>query len=171
MQKKEMGKALSWESPIANDGSIFTLLPEDTECDFEVTELQKTRDNKRNCPCAKVKLSLNSDVGRTTVTENLSLHTDLEWKLAQFFTALGMRKHGESLVPDWNRVPGKRGRCTVSVGDPWTGDDGKVRQSNHVKRFLEPDDVHPSAAEPEPPAAPEPPAEPAAEAKDDIRFD
>lgn len=64
------------------------------------------------------------------------LHTSCEWKLCEFFTAIGQRKHGEKLMPRWNEVPGAQGRCRVSV-ETFRRKDGSEGQANRVKAFLE----------------------------------
>ena len=43
--------------------------------------------------------------------ENIGLHTDLMWKLTEFFTAIGQHKHGDTgkFVPNWAKVDGSEG--------------------------------------------------------------
>ena len=91
-------------------------------------------------PCNKAILTLGIDSpqGHASVTCNLFLYDRYEWKLCQFFTSIGARKHGERLRMNWNQVLGARGRCKVTVR-PYTGNDGKERQANDIDRFLEPE--------------------------------
>jgi hypothetical protein len=60
-----------------------------------------------------------------------------EWKLCEFFTALGIRRHGERLKMRWD-IEGMSGRATVTV-DEYTGRDGDKRQSNKIKKYLDPE--------------------------------
>ena len=71
------------------------------------------------------------------MTHNLFLNRKCEWKLCQFFIAIGARKHGEAFRMDWNKVRGAKGRCKVGVRT-WTGSDGNEHESNEITSFLEP---------------------------------
>lgn len=137
MPEKDEGRALEWDDAIENDGEDFSLLPEGSEVVFVVTKLEKGQSQKLNCPMAIVTLKCAGDAGRTIVTENLILHSSCEWKLCQFFTAIGQRKHGEKLVPRWNEVPGATGNARLTI-EKWTNRHGVVKESNKVKNFLNP---------------------------------
>ena len=90
----------------------------------------------------------------TTVTENLPLHTKMEWKLCQFFTSVGLRKSGERLQMDWPRVIGARGWCRLNI-NRWTGKrDGREMENNRVDKFLAPDEAPAAQAMPAQAAAP-----------------
>lgn len=71
---------------------------------------------------------------------NLFLHSKFEWKLCQFFVAIGQRKHGEVMRMNWGTVPGSGGICHVGVRK-WTGNDGKERESNEITEFYDPEDA------------------------------
>lgn len=134
----ENGRALGWDEPIEDDGQELELLPDGTECDFTVSEMAKATSAKLGCPMAKLKLLCTAADGRkTVVSENLVLHTRSEWRLCQFFSAIGQRRHGEKLVPKWNQVPGAHGRCRLSV-ETFTKRDGGEGRSNKVDRYLLP---------------------------------
>ena len=138
MSEKEAtaGKPLSWDDEIENDGNGFTLLPEGQECDFVVTKLEKGKSAALNAPMAILTVEASCELGSVSMRENLVLHTKMEWKICQFFTAIGQRKHGEKLRPDWSKVEGATGRCRLTV-DTWTGRNGEAMKSNKVKEFLE----------------------------------
>ena len=68
------------------------------------------------------------------------LDDSLEWKLCQFFLAIGDRKHGEALKMNWDAVEGKGGWCEIGHRT-WTGRDGEERESNQVERFIDPQDA------------------------------
>jgi hypothetical protein len=132
-------KALGWDSPVEEDGSQFVTLPDNTECTFQVAKLEKVRTADGKKPMAKLELICTGTKGdgETYVRENLVLSSKAAWKLGEFFRSIGQRKHGQSVVPQWDRVVGASGRCVVTV-DEWTGRDGDKRVSNKVKRYLDP---------------------------------
>lgn len=132
-------KALGWDSPVEEDGNSFTTLPDNTECVFKVEKLEKTHTADGRKPMAKLELICTGTKGEgeSYVRENLVLSSKAAWKLGEFFRAIGQRKHGQSVVPQWDRVVGSSGRCVVTV-DEWTGRDGDKRVNNKVKRYLDP---------------------------------
>lgn len=136
-----MGRELAWDDEIENESVGWVLLPEG-EYDFVVEGFERGRHNgsSKIPPCNKAILTLGIDSpqGHASVTCNLFLYDRYEWKLCQFFTSIGARKHGERLRMNWNQVLGARGRCKVTVR-PYTGNDGKERQANDIDRFLEPE--------------------------------
>lgn len=133
------GQELGWDDEIEKDSS-FVLLPAG-DYDFTVTDFERARHNgsAKLPPCNKavVTLTINSPEGTAAIKHNLFLHTKTEGMLCAFFTAIGQRKHGERLRMNWNTVIGATGRATVSVRD-WTDNNGNTRQSNDIKKFIEP---------------------------------
>ena len=140
------GTALTWNDEIENDGEGFTLLPDKSEGTFTVTTWERGHSHNLGCPMAKLTLRVENEHGATTVYDNIVLHTTCEWKLCQFFTAIGARKHGDRITMDWTKVSGARGRCRVKV-DTFEGRDGKQRDSNKIDAFLDPTDT-PAARKP-----------------------
>lgn len=138
----DTGRELGWNDEIENDGSDFVLLPAG-EYPFRVTGFERARFAPKPgakipaCPTAKLAIEID---GQTTLTHNLYLHTKCEGLLCQFFRAIGARKHGERIVMDWGKVVGASGHCVVDVRD-WTGRAGETKQSNEIKKFLDPEDV------------------------------
>lgn len=133
-------EALDWDSPIENEGQNFTVLPEDTECTYKVLSMEKGHSDRGNCPQAILELELTAvdGSGKTIVRDYLTLNRKSEWKLCEFFISNGQRKHGERIAPNWARVTGCTGRCTVTV-EPWKNNPDRV--SNKVKKYLEPADA------------------------------
>lgn len=99
--------AMSWDDIIENDNE-FTVLPEG-DYDFTIVDLERKRfegsAKMSACPKAEVSIKIydrnNQSVSSTTVKENLLLNRKMEWKLCQFFTSIGLRKHGEPLKMNW----------------------------------------------------------------------
>ena len=128
---------LDWDSPIENDGDERTLLPNGTECKFEVIGIEKMFDDRNSCPLALLRMECEAldGAGKTRIMERLSLSTQFEWKLCAFFRAIGQRVHGEKLIPDW-AIEGATGCCVLEQYE-----DKKGKTWNRVKKYLDPDDV------------------------------
>lgn len=129
--------ALDWTTPIENEGSSFLVLPEGTECTFKVLSMEKGYSERSQCPQAILEMDVTAIDGSGTarVKDYLTLNRKSEWKLCEFFVSNGQRKHGERIAPNWAKVPGCTGRCTVSV-EPWKNNPDKF--NNKIKNYLDP---------------------------------
>lgn len=128
-------QALNWDSQIQND-SQFTLLPEGPY-PFTVKTFERAYHNGSDkipaCPKAVVTLEVDGgSLGTVELRENLFLHSRSEWKLCEFFTAIGQRQHGEQHQPNWQALPGARGMCELGQRT-YNGN-----QYNQVVRYLPP---------------------------------
>ena len=133
-------RAFDWNDIIENDSS-FILLPAGTY-PFTVKSFERGEyaGGDKVPACKKAVLTIEIDggaLGVADITENLFLHSRAEWKLCQFFTAIGQRQHGEKLRMDWTKVPGSRGMAEVEVNN-YKDRDGNPRQNNRIKTYLEP---------------------------------
>lgn len=134
--------AMDWNDTIEHEGE-FTLLAEG-DYDFEVNKFERKRFNgsakMASSPMAAVVIKVfdknDPAKGSTTITENLILNRKMEWKLCQFFTALGLRKHGEPLKMNWAAIIGKTGKCKVYI-DKYTTDKGEERKNNKIEKFYD----------------------------------
>ena len=132
--------ALDWNSTIEKE-SEFELLPEGTY-DFTVAQMERGyfdgSDKMSACPVANLTLEVRDPVNGQSgkVFESLYLHAKSEWRLSQFFTAIGQKKKGEPLVPNWNLVPGSKGRLELSINEYTNKKTGEKRKNNRVSRFL-----------------------------------
>ena len=137
---ENMDRALDWDDEISQENE-FNILPEG-EYDYKVTSFERANyeggDKIPACKKAEIYLYIKAPNGDSTVVkESLLLHTKMEWKLSEFFISIGQKKHGEPLRPKWGEVVGATGRCRLGIRE-WKGSDGVNRQSNQVKKFLEP---------------------------------
>jgi len=141
----ENERVLGWDDEIVNDGSGFEVVPAGTY-PFEIVNLKRGQHQPNPqkpgklppCPKAEVKVRVYPPDGdHVDIDHNLFLHSRCEGMLCAFFLAIGQRKHGEPLRPDWGRVIGARGYCKVTIRD-WTGNDGNKYQSNDIRSFLDP---------------------------------
>lgn len=152
----DMPRELDWDDEIQHDGSPFKVLPEGDYL-FFVTKFERARHSGSEkipaCNKAVLTLSLKGPEGSGTVQANLFLHSKFEWKLCQFFTAIGQRKHGETMRMNWGAVSGATGYCHVGIRK-WTGSDGKEHEGNEIMEFYDPEKA-PAMPSAQPAAAPE----------------
>ena len=135
--------ALSWDSQITKESS-FTLL-DAGEYEFKVVKMERgqyqpsEKSSIRDVsPQAELHIKIfGGEQGNTTVIERLILHTKTEFKISEFFIAIGQKQPGQPLTPNWNYVVGATGRCEIEVNE-YTKKDGNQSKNNRITRFLEP---------------------------------
>lgn len=135
MEKQDY--ALDWDSSIENKNE-YNLMPAGTEVDFTVREIEKGRNVKWNCPMMKIKMECtNPECGKTTVFEQISLHTKAQFFITQFFAAIGLlnRNEKKSIAAMVKDAIGLRGRARLKI-DTWEGKDGNKYSSNKIDRYL-----------------------------------
>jgi len=131
---------MDWDSTIENEGDSFSLLSENTIVEFEVTDFEKARTKKKD-PMAKLSLSLFDGDLFGRCYDNLVLIEAAEWKLCEFFTAIGQRQSGETLKPKWNKVQESKGFAVVGVREYVTDNGrGEKKQANEIKKYLNPEE-------------------------------
>lgn len=131
-------RELGWDDEIEKDGSDFILLPEG-DYDFTVAKFERGRFQGSTkmpaCNQAKLELTVHSpEYGDVVVFHNLFLHTKTEGLLSNFFAGIGQKKKGERLRMNWGTVVGSKGRLKLDV-HKYTGNDGKEKTNNQVKKF------------------------------------
>lgn len=135
--------AMDWDDAVENDGQEFVLLPEG-DYNYTVTAFERGRypggAKLPACPKASLTLRVNTDKGIALVHTDLFLCRSVEWRISAFFRSIGLKKHGERLVMDWNKVIGTRGRAHFKPRS-YTKD-GEERQTNDVDRFYDYDDKY-----------------------------
>lgn len=139
MENQNLEAALDWNSEISKE-SEFELLPEG-EYDFEVESFERGRfdgsEKMSACPQANLTLIVkNAETGKEgKVYDTLFLHSKAEWKLSQFFSAIGQKKKGEPLKMNWNEVPGAKGKLKLIV-NKYTSKNGEQRENNRVSSYI-----------------------------------
>ena len=139
MSENVDSRILDWDSPIEDDGNGFILLPEG-DYDFTVSGFDRGQHNGSAnipaCPKANLMLSIDSPDGVAQIKQELYLCGKMEWKIAQFFRSLGMKKHGERLIPKWDQVLGASGRAHITQRE-YVGNDGTPRKANNLAYFID----------------------------------
>lgn len=136
------GYELGWDSEIENEGTPF-VLAEPGDYNFTVTGMERARfaGSEKMPACNQAKLTLRLEMPDGTecnVNHNLFLHSKTEWKLCEFFTAIGQRQKGQRIAPNWNNLIGAKGRCQITKR-AYRGKDGSEKWTNDVVKFYEPD--------------------------------
>jgi hypothetical protein len=133
---------LNWDDEISNDGSESKLI-EPGIYYFKIKNLEKTVSTgakTAGAPMAVIEVRVEHDEGEYyDIKEKIVLVKTLEWKLCQFFTAIGQRKKGETLHPRWNAVIGSKGHCEVFI-DTYKKKDGTEGKACKIARFLDPEE-------------------------------
>lgn len=142
-------EALGWDSTIENEGtdtSLYRLLPEG-KYPFTVKRFERAQYNGSEkmppCPEADLTILVHDKDGDVEVKDRLFLTKKTEWKLSQFFIAIGQKKHGEPLKMDWMKVPGATGMLELNHRKG-TGNYAD-KEYNQIKKYLEPGEKAASA--------------------------
>ncbi len=136
-------RELDWDSEIVNEEIELPHLP-DGDYPFQIVSLEKARHQPRMDdrgqqvgklpPCNKailtVRVTDRMNGVSVDIRHNLFLHSSMEWRLCEFFAAIGMRQKGEALRMDWNRVVGTTGLCKVKKQERRDG-----RAASEIDRF------------------------------------
>lgn len=147
------GRAYDWnegEIPEPKEGSEFTLL-EPGEYTFRVHHYERGNFPGTDKTPACYKAILFLDIAGVTVKDDMILHSNFDWKMCQFFKAIGDRKSGEALRMNWDKIAGKTGRCKIKHRADKKKPDIAY---NEVDRYIDPADAPTTAPAPAPSAAP-----------------
>ena len=153
---------MGWDDVIGKDTPDFVMVPAG-DYFFTVTNFERARHNgsEKLPPCNKAVLTVRLDIpeeqGACVFKHNLFLSRKTEGILCEFFTAIGQRRHGETISMDWGRVVGSRGRCRVGIRK-YMGKDGREYEQNEIQRFYDPVEEQPQASAPAAPQGYAPPA-------------
>lgn len=130
---------LDWDSELTKDGNEHIVLPEG-DYPFTVTGFDRGRypggPKVPACNKATITLKIDTKDGAAFVTESLLLVRSLEWKISEFFRAIGLKKKGERVKMDWNHVVGSRGVAHIKPRK-YKDKEGNEREANSVDHYLD----------------------------------
>ena len=115
---EELGRELSWDDTITDDGKEFEPVPEgDYEFTIEKWDRGRSKGEGTLPPCnmATVFFNIKDRDREVTIRENFLLHSKMEWKLSELFRSVGLKKEGEPLRMNWTALPGLTGRAKVGL--------------------------------------------------------
>lgn len=105
-------KSMGWDSGISAKAGEYQV-PPIGEYTFYVANFERSFSKAGN-PMAVLTLALNVDGKAYERRDYLVLSEAMEWKLAQFFECIGLKKKGEALAKmPWDKVPGAQGICKL----------------------------------------------------------
>ena len=134
-----MSEYMDWNDEIEQDSSEFEIVPEG-EYDFEVIKFERGRTDSDakypNCNQAIITLYVTNSVYAGEITDRLILNKKLEWKLSQFFCAIGQKRKGEKVTMNWAAVLGARGKCKVGIRK-YKKQNGEDGEANEILKFYE----------------------------------
>lgn len=127
---------LDWDSVITLESEEMPLLAPGTY-PFTVISLKKGRfsGSAKMCACPEAILGIeifdSANNRSITISESLYLHKFFERKLSDFFTAIGQKRKGEPLKPDWDHLVGARGMLELNHRE-YNG-----KKYNNIRRFAD----------------------------------
>lgn len=137
----EQNKELGWDDEISNEGSSSFITLDEGDYSFKIKSFERARFNGSAkipaCNMAKITFAISSDKGEVELTDNLILHSKMEWKLSEFFICIGLKKHGEKIQMNWNKVVGATGRCHINLVPGTKNPEKKFMQ---IDKYYEPGD-------------------------------
>ena len=132
-------EVLDWNDTIEEDGQNNLILPEG-DYNFSVINFERSRfaggQKIPACNKAIITVQVTTEVGEAYVRFDLLLHRSIEWKISSFFRCIGLKKSGEKLVMDWNRVPAAKGRAHFKP-KTYTNNNGEVKTINDLDYFID----------------------------------
>lgn len=130
---------ISWDDEISSDDSQYIIL-EEGDYNFTVTNFERGRfpgsAKLPACNKAALTLAVETPEGTAFIKYDLILWSSLEWKISEFFRAIGQKKHGEKFVPRWNAVIGAKGRGRFKPRT-YTKKDGTKGETNDAEKFYD----------------------------------
>ena len=108
------GREYGWNDVIKNDDQFILL--EDGDYEFKIDHYERSRSKGGKLPpCNMAVVYFNiSAYGDPQLRDNFVMHSSLEWKLSQLFMSVGLKKKGEELRMDWDKLPGLTGKCKIT---------------------------------------------------------
>lgn len=142
---EQIDRDMGWDEEILEESS-YKVLPEG-DYDFVVKLFERAIFEPKEgnkiplCNMARMSIEVNDGKGNVgTVDHKLYLCKSLERKMSEFFVAIGQKKHGEPLKPNWDAVVGAHGKCKVA---PTVSGD---KTYNNIKKFYDPEEKATSRA-------------------------
>ncbi len=141
-----MPQEMGWDDTINREEQEYILIPEgDYPC--QIVNLEKTRHEPRpggkipacNKAILTVRVADPATGAPVDLNYNLYLHTSQEWKLCEFFMAIGQKRKGEPLRMNWGLVVGSTATCHVSQSEGRRRDNTTFPR-NEITRFYPKED-------------------------------
>lgn len=113
-----MSDFFTWDDEVTSDGAQFIALRPGKYVG-KVTAIDKKiwsgGGKMTNCPMAEVKIEVDTNLGKTFVTDRIFLSKSMEWKIGQFLYAFGLKKKGEAVKAS-SIINALGKQCEITVG-------------------------------------------------------
>ena len=110
-------ETFDWDDEIEQE-SEYTILPAG-DYDFEIISFERgTYDGSDNIPPCKMAMigyRLSDGKQKGSAIERYYLCKNMEWKLSELFKGVGLKKTGERVKMQWDKLVGSKGRCKVGI--------------------------------------------------------
>ncbi len=135
----DLGRELGWDDVIIKEEMEFEPFPPGIY-EFTVQSMERGRfsgsEKMSACNMANLHLLVRDRAGRERhIYDTLYLNTKTEWKLGQFFGAIGQKEKGIPVRPDWGKVTGAGGWAELCINE-YTDKSGVIRKNNKIARYL-----------------------------------
>jgi len=121
-------KLFDWDDEIEKE-SEFSVLPAG-DYNFEITKFERGSydgsDKIPPCKMAVVTFKVSDDKDSTSIIERYYLCSNMEWKLSELFKACGLKKSGEKVKMQWDKLIGSKGRCKIKVTQYKGSDNNRI---------------------------------------------
>jgi hypothetical protein len=144
-----MTTEMNWDSEVDPDAQSGRTLVAEGVVEFSVLSLKRVRKEFGKCGTinvAEITLlvqSLKDPEEPVEVMINLGLHSTCQWKITEFFTAIGQRKHGDTgkFVPRWDKIEGKSGYAINEHKTRKSKKTGNEYTVNELAKFITEEEV------------------------------
>ena len=140
---EDLGREIGWDESVENEGTDYEPLPSGIY-DFTVVSMERGRfaGSEKMAACNSANLNMvvkDADGNERHVFDTLYLNTKAEWRLSQFFIAVGQKKKGEKLNPNWSAVPGSTGKLNLYINEYTDKKTGQKKRNNKIDSYLPPE--------------------------------
>ena len=112
-------ETFDWDDEIEQE-SEYTILP-NGDYDFEIVNFERATydgsDKIPPCKMAIVSFRLSDGKNKGSALERFYLCKAMEWKLSELFKGAGLKKTGEKVKMQWDKLVGAKGRCKVTISE------------------------------------------------------
>jgi len=134
-------EVLGWEDEIESDEQFIKLEPGDYK--FTISHYDKEHYVPKaggklpECDMAVVHFDIISPKGTTSIKDSFQLCSKMIWKISALYRAVGLKKHGEKVSMQWDKLPGLTGLCSVTLDeDP----NDSSKSYNHISGYIDKDE-------------------------------
>lgn len=135
-------EVFDWDDEIEDDGGSLEAVPAG-KYDFTVDSFERAHydggEKIPECHMAIIGFKLTDGTHTGYSTERFFLCRSQEWKLSSLFKACGLKETGKKVRPQWDKLLGSTGRCSVGIRE-YNGNDYNFIKSFYAAKEMKEDD-------------------------------